>query len=102
MCTLNRAIISNNLLHIYTCVIRGQKKIIYIYIYTHKSSQIAPQTPPSFKSPPYRPPGGGSDPVGKHCTTPTNCIKYEKNKFKRVQHHQLDGINYFLHAIKNS
>ena len=37
------------------------------YIYTHKYSQIAPQTPTSLKSPPYHPPGGDRDPVGKHC-----------------------------------
>ena len=41
MCTLNRAIISNNLLHIYTCVIRGQKKTIYIY------TQIFTNCPPN-------------------------------------------------------
>ena len=42
-CTLNIAIISNNLLHIYTCVIREQRNNIYIHINLHK---LPPQTPP--------------------------------------------------------
>ena len=64
MHTLNRAIISNNVLHIYTCVIRGQRNNIYIYIYIHTNiHKLTPQTPPSLKSPPTAPRGAVGTPL---------------------------------------